>query len=212
MIVRGQSGGLAPAARRRPTSTSSGAGLVGSPRTGQDGFTLIEVLVALMILASVCGLVATFMVGAVRTTSEQSHKQNATALATEALEAVQATPVDGLLTGRTQASVQGLHGNTWFAPLVVQDVISAGNFDASATAASVANIPVTTTQSLQRMTYTVHTSINRCFLSRTTRSCTRVAASDGISVVRATVQVVWGKASCGSQCRYAASALLDTQA
>jgi len=177
----------------------------------EEGFTLIEVLVALVMLAAVCLVAATFMVGAVRTTGELSHKQNATALATQALEAVQATPHSALLTGRTQASVQALLANTWFAPLVVEDVVTSDNFDPAATAASVANVPVTTTQTLARTTYTVHTSINRCFLSRTTQTCTRLAAPDGISVLRATVQVVWGEPACGDRCRYAASALLDTQ-
>jgi hypothetical protein len=57
----------------------------------------------------------------------------------------------------------------------------------------------------------VHTSINRCSFSRVTETCSRVPAADGISVYRATVQVVWGEATCGSRCRYAASALLDDQ-
>ena len=178
---------------------------------GDDGVTLIEVLVALLVLTTVSLAAASFMVGAVRTTAQQSQKQNATALATSALEAVQALPVDQLVTGRTETAVQSLLTATDFAPLVAEDVIDSDNFDPLATPTSAPRVPVFATQTLAGTLYQVRTSINRCFLSRTTQKCTRSQPSDGVSVVRATVNLRWGNPACRSLCSFSASALVDRQ-
>lgn len=178
---------------------------------GEDGLTLIEVMVALFMLALVSAAAAGFLVGALRTTARQSDKQNATALATQSLEAVQAVPVTQVLLGRRQTDVQAMLALPQVAPLVAQDVVATDNYDPAASAASTAVIPVTRTQTIKGTVFTLLTAVNRCFLSPTSHTCTRAAASDGVATLRATVSVQWGLASCGTQCRFATSALLDTQ-
>lgn len=185
-----------------------------------SGLTLIEVMVALFMLAAVSAVAAGFFVGAVRTTEELSDKQNATALATRALEAVQSVPVSQVLSGRTPSAVQALLATPRMAPLVAQDDLSStaedpSNFDPSATAASVPVVPLMRTETIEGTTYDIRTAVNRCWLSTTgmtQRACTGTAVPAAVPVLRATVDLRWGDAGCGSRCSYSTSALLDRQA
>lgn len=178
----------------------------------ESGFSLVEVLVALFTLVLVSTATAGFMISAVRTTAGQSDQESALALATRALEQVQAVPVSTLLGGRSQSEVQALLASPGIAPLVVEDVVAADNYDPSATAATAKVVPITSTQTLRGSTLTVRTALNRCWLSNTTKKCTRAQPEDAVSVFRATVNVTWGPAGCGTRCSYSASALLDGQA
>lgn len=171
------------------------------------GITLVEVMAALFVLTLVSAAAASFFVSAVRTTADQSLKQSAGALATEAVEAVQSVPVTQVVKGRTRAAVETL--NAELAPLLVEDVVTAtagDNYDAAAGPTSTATIPLVAQPVLEGTTFTVRTAINRCWLSEATGNCTRTAAG-GIPVLRATALVTWGD-SCSS-CRATASALLD---
>lgn len=183
-------------------------------RDHDSGFSLVEVMVALFSLSLVSIAAASFLVGGVRTTSEQSQKQNATALATQALEAVQAVPVSQVLAGRTQAAVQALLGSGTVGPLVTGDNLLLGNYDPSATAASVPVVPLVMSPApvIKGITYQVSTAINQCYLSRLLQLCTALPAADAVPVLRATVGLTWGRPSCGRACTYAASVLLDQQA
>lgn len=181
-----------------------------------DGVTLIEVLVALFSLALVSIAAASFLVSGVNTTEQQSQTQNAVTLATQALEAVQAVPVSQVLIGRTKPAVQALVTDATFAPLVVDDIVTTGsynattsNYDATATATSVPVIPITTTQTLKGLTYQVRTSIDPCYLNRAAQKCQRTPAV-GIPVLRATVNITWRASEC-SRCSYSSSVLLDRQ-
>lgn len=179
-------------------------------RHGTDeGVTLIEVLVALFSLALVSIAAASFLVSGVNTTEQQSQAQNAVTVATQALEAVQSVPVSQVLLGRTQPDVQALVNSPTFAPLLVDDVVTTGNFDATATAASIPVIPITTTQTLKGLTYEVSTSIDMCYLNKVAQKCLRTAPG-GIPVLRATVNVQWRIGAC-TRCSYSSSVLLDKQ-
>jgi prepilin-type N-terminal cleavage/methylation domain-containing protein len=73
--------------------------------TSDEGFTLIEVIVALTLLLFVMSSSVVFFVRSLQTSALQSQRSTATALGTQQLElARNVTPTD-LLCGRTQASV-----------------------------------------------------------------------------------------------------------
>lgn len=177
---------------------------------GDDGVSLIEVLVAMLVLTVVSTSAAAVFVSSLRTTTEQSAQQRAIAVATRALETVQSVPASQVLMGRRQAAVQALLSTAVMAPLVALDITSSDNFDPTATAASVPVIPLQREEVLEGTRYQVRTAINNCYLSRARETCEPTPGTDGVLVLRATVNVTWGAASC-TRCTYSASALVDRQ-
>lgn len=175
---------------------------------GDEGLTLIEVLVALLILSIVSISAAVVFVGSLRTTSEQSAKQRAISVATRALEVVQSVPVSQVLVGRKQADVQALVASPTVAPLVTNDILNTGNFDASAGSSAVPTVPLNGSETLDSVAYRTATAINGCYLSKSSGNCSTTQGTDGVKVLRATVSVTWGDATC-RKCSYATSALLD---
>lgn len=188
---------------------------------GDDGLSLIEVMVALFALTLVSIAAASFFISGVRTTAAQSQQQTASALATQALEAVQSVPVSQVLLGRSRAAVDALLTPQMKA-LLNQDVTaledSTGaptNYDPSAATAGGQVVPVTRTQQVEGTVFTVSTAIDRCWLSRSGHTCGPLAPtsggpSDAVAVLRASVYLTWGASSCGT-CHYTASVLLDRQ-
>lgn len=177
---------------------------------GDDGVTLVEVLVALLMLAVVSVSTGAVFVGSLRTTTEQTAQQRAVSVATRAIETVQSVPASQVLVGRRQAAVQALLSSAVMAPLVAQDVTATDNFDTAATLGSVAVIPLQREELLEGKRYTVRTAINTCYLSRALQTCGSTVGTDGVRTLRATVNVTWGEADC-RRCTYSASALVDKQ-
>ena len=185
--------------------------------SGDEGLSLIEVMVALMMLTVVSVSAAVLFVGGLRTTGQQSVKQGAIAVATRSLEALQSVPVSQVLRGRTQSQVQAMLSSPGMPILVSQDVTASDNFDPLASASSVAFIPVQRTETLDNVTYTVRTAVNRCYQSRVDKSCAKTVGNGGVAIYRATIRVSWEAPGCSStspnpaSCSYAVSALLDGQ-
>ena len=174
-----------------------------------EGMTLIEVLVALLMLSVVSISAAVIFVGTLRTTTEQSATQRSIAVATRGLEAVQAVPVSQLLVGRSQTEVNALVTSAGMAPLLTQDIVSSDNFDGAVSAGATPVIPLTRTEVLDGVTYTVQTAINACWLSKGTQNCTRNTTLDATKVLRTTVRVT--RSNCTRRCSYSTSELLDQQ-
>lgn len=63
-------------------------------RTDDEGFTIVEVIVAMVIIAGVMATALAFLVSGLQTVVQGRQRQTATALATEALERVRALPYD----------------------------------------------------------------------------------------------------------------------
>ena len=211
-----------PAARRREAVRVT---LGRRPAADRDdgGFSLIEVLVALLSLTIVSTATASFFMSAVRTSASQSAQQGALALATQTLERVRAMPVATVLSGRLQSNVVAFTSDPANASLVAQDIVvtdgtaATVNYDAATAPAATPLVPLYQQASLKGTAYTLATALDRCWLSNTTHACTRAKPTDTaamlapVSVLRASVRVTWGGPSCKGRCSYAASALLDPQ-
>lgn len=75
-------------------------------RAGDEGFTLLEVLVALTVLSVAMAGLGTFFVSGAVTVAQQRDLRNAMVLASNALEQVRALEESALLDGRGQAAVE----------------------------------------------------------------------------------------------------------
>lgn len=189
----------------------------------QDGLSLVEVMIALLMLSIVSISASVLFVSSLKTTTEQSVKQRGIAVATRSLETLAAVPVAQLVKGRSQAAVQALLADPKIAALTGQDLpgpqidptTTLGTYDPSTDATSVPVVPIYGTETLNGTTYNVTTVINQCLLragSGGPSICDGTADPTAKRVYRATVNVTWGKADCGSRCSYSVSSLIDQRA
>jgi len=202
------------------------------PDTVDAGFTLMEVIVALALIAIVAGATLTFFFQSTRAVTTQQRTQSAVAVANKAMETAfsrvptaSATNTSGLVTGRTQTDVT----NAWNAALAagvlgVSDAYPAWDLaTAPAPAPGTADdsVPLTSSATESNMQYTVTTLIGSCYRQQTsaTGPCTKtggtaagVPAAGYARLMRAIIIVGWddieGRCASGT-CTYAITSLLD---
>ncbi len=80
-------------------------------RGGEDGFTLVEVIVAMVVIGSVLIGLAGLQLSALTTTTDARQRQQATAAGNAVLEQLRTLPYDKLAKGTTTASVTALHAS-----------------------------------------------------------------------------------------------------
>lgn len=196
----------------------------------ESGFTLIEVLVAIVILGIVTTGAIAFSIQALASTSAQERRQVAVAVATNAMELVNAhvastdsaTGVSSLLGGRTQALVTA----AWSAYSTYPGIgTTYPGWDPKATSVSTQTIPITATVTQNGTTYTVTTLIGWCYKQDATGDCKRIPtytnppavapAGWADSLIRVTAIVTWtaGKnCSATVPCSYQTITLIDSSA
>ena len=181
-----------------------------------EGFTLIEVIVALSLLLFIMSSSIVFFVRSLQTSALQSQRSTATALGTQQLElARNVTPTD-LLCGRTQANV-----NTWWtaalastSPTLVAELgptATSKDWAGNHFACGVAGWPTGTealptgmqTATIGNTTYSYQIFVGDCWLVGTTCSAGTGAAYTGANaakyVYRIIVAVQW-TATSGLSC------------
>ncbi len=179
---------------------------------GDGGFTLIEVVVSLFLLAVVSGAALALFVRSLASGDLQDQRQQAVELANRQLETVRALSPSSMVSGRTQAAVQAL----WDAPGAVdtsQDS-TALLYDAAATSSSTPMVPTVQTVTLNSVTYTIRTFVNRCYEVATGSSCGRTSGSGSSAMLRVSIGVTWTPGrnqTCATAygCGYAVSTLVD---
>ncbi len=175
------------------------------------GFTLIEVVVSLLLLAIVSTAALGLFIRSLASGDVQSQRQQAVELASQQIELVRALPVHSLVTGRTQAEVDAL----WASPGAVDTSQSAKLWDPLATATTADTVPTVRTVTLNSVNYTVKTFVDRCYEAATGASCGPTAGSGAVAMIRVAVGVTWSPGStsvCGTatgSCGYAATTLFD---
>ena len=187
---------------------------------GDDGFSLVEVIVALSILVLVMMGSAGFFVSSLKKTSGQGQRQAAVTLAEQAIEYTRSVPASALLKGRSQSLVASLNASPGTVNLS-QDVTAAlnpdgspSNFDTTATGTSSQVVPITQQPIVSSVTYTVRTFINRCYVAPD-GSCGANSAGSNGWMYRISVGVQWslnGGQQCsnaGGLCEYDVSSLRD---
>lgn len=208
----------------RPSCRRSGPGAV---RAGEQGFTLVEVVIALGLLSSLLATVGVLFVGGVKNGAQLQRRQAAVSIAQQALEAaraVSATPDQSgctkLLQGRRQASVdpQWSSAPSWITSGT--DEAYSPSLCAGATVLPLQGLPagigtVTDPVVLAGQQYTVQTYIGTCVLTATRDNCLRSASVPGGSptVYRIVARVTWSGSGCRiALCEYSASTLVDPSA
>jgi prepilin-type N-terminal cleavage/methylation domain-containing protein len=170
--------------RRAHPSHAHGAG-----RDGQDdaGFTLVEVIVSLLLLAVVMSAALSLFVRALSNTDLQAQRGQAITIATDRLEQVRTLPVADLVDGRTAASVTALW--TWDPALTAGTVAAS---DPTALTGAVPLVPTIQTRTVDNVDYIVRTYIDTCYLPTTgTNTTCGTTAASAKAMYRVTVSVAW---------------------
>ncbi len=178
-----------------------------------EGLSLVEVMVSLLVLAVVMTAAAAFFINSLKTTNGQSQRQTAITLANQALEKTQAQTPAALLTGRTQASVQALLATPGASVLTAQDNTTSGNYDPAPVGSAV--IPTSTTAVVNGTSYTIRTFIDLCYLPTGGTICGATNSAGSTQLYRITVDVNWvGHPGniCAPGCDYSASTVIDNHA
>ena len=203
MTLRGRS---LPGRRLRDDVRSAmraraGAGPARGDR-GEEGFILLESVVAVSLIAVLLAALGGFTLNAVSATNQLRARQAATHIATSAMAAVAAVPATDLVTGRYQASVDPVWNAapTSVAPWLTDmerayDIITTGR---------TSTIPITAqTQTLNKVAYTVTTYIGTCRASSSSSDCVKPPLGTGVEQLRAVVAVTWTGRACSTGTRAA---------
>jgi type II secretory pathway pseudopilin PulG len=203
----------------RPGYRRSGATCV-----RDDGFTLVEVVIALGLLSTLLAVVGILFVGGVKNGASLQRRQAAVSIAQQALEAARAvspTPDQSgcskLLQGRTQAGVDAQWASAPSAITSGTDEAWSPGSCAGATVLPLQGLPggvgtVTDPVVQGGQSYTVRTYIGTCVLTAAKDQCVRSAAVPGGSptLYRIVVRITWSGTGCSTAvCEYSASTLVD---
>jgi len=185
-----------------------------------DGFTLIEVVVALSLMSVVMLATLGVFIGTMKSSSLDQRRQGAVQAADQAMEQVRAvTPtfdasgLSQLVAGRTSTAVAA----QWSSVGTLVDTSQTNQaYDPNATAQSTPVIPLTqappTGPVIAGQPYTVNTLIGTCYLT-TASVCNAANATGSQEMFRVIVLVTWapgaGVHCANGQCAYSVSTLID---
>ena len=200
-----------------------------APRlSGDDGFSLLEVLVALAVIGIVMSAAAPFLIKSVALVGQQRSQQVAIEVANDALERARALSPSSLLAGRGLTAVQNQLNA---APAAVRSLASQFTIDADSTLTSVtdllagANAALPTDPKLVTVggvEYRQSWYVGRCWQTKADSTLVNTALGNclaaqptGIGVIavpifRIVVAVTWQHNGCAaSQCVYVTSTLVS---
>jgi type II secretory pathway pseudopilin PulG len=193
-------------------------------RGGEDGFILLESIVAISLITVIMGALATFTINAVNTTGEQRARQAAAQLATDAMSTLRSLPASQLVAGR---GVQGAKDQITRGSLntVVQPYLNKMSNDlhdldprVPDTAGPDATVSTdTTTTPLNNVTYKIDTYLGECVVLSSSSDC--LAGTTGTKYIRAVVAVTWPDSTCPTSitnstvatCTYVTSTLFSRE-
>jgi prepilin-type N-terminal cleavage/methylation domain-containing protein len=197
---------------------------LGPRATNDDGFSMVEMMVSLLIIAIVSSASIAFFVDNIRGVNNQRQHQEAVFVADQQLESVQSLPIAKLVTGRTLSEVTALYASAPSTALNIvgqDDTTSAGNYDATATGATCAVshcvVPVTGAATnglpvvINNVSYNPTTFIDVCWYSNVTGFCTPTKTAVTTQEYRVSVWVTWVSSggTCVNGCNYSTSTLID---
>jgi prepilin-type N-terminal cleavage/methylation domain-containing protein len=202
---------------RRPADSASVTRILsralGPRATTDDGFSMVEMMVSLLIIAIVSVASIAFFVDNIRGVNNQRQHQEAVYLADQQIQSVESLPVANLVTGRTQAEVTAAFSSAAATKLNIaaqDDTSSAGDYDVTATSTGNETVPVTSTQTVNKVPYSLTTFIDVCWYNNTTGFCTPTAGATSTQEYRVSVYVSWSSAGiCSNTCNYTSSTIID---
>lgn len=186
------------------------------------GFTLIEVIVALVLLTMVTIGVATLFMRAVSSSSSLDRRQAAVSVAGQSMELVRSIPAmydvsnhSKLLSGRYSVTV---HNQFTSLTSTVDLSQTDEESDSTATVASTPVLPYTATATVAGVTYTAQRIVGSCWRPSAGGDCVKAAskATNSQKLFRVIVSVSWSEGgagtSCSGHCHYDLSTLVDPAA
>lgn len=199
------------------------------PRTrdlaDESGLSLVEILVAITLIAIVATSSATLCLTAMAAAATQERRQVAVAILSGTMETVSAQTVDtnpattvsGLYAGRAQSLALSAWASNSTTPGVAQTY---PGWDPTATVASTPALPFTAATSQAGSDYTVQTLIGPCYRPTSGGDCgvlpslsnaPALTPTGYVKLIRAIVVVKWtAGASCTpTDCSYSATTILD---
>ena len=182
-----------------------------------EGFSLIEVIVALALILLVMTSSVVFFVNSLKTSSGQQSRQAAISLADQAIELARAVPVTNLTDGRDQATADAQWAALPAAAAAAKSV-SLEMYDTVPVAPTI-TVPFSVANSttfVNKTQYTVDTAIGGCWVTATAPvRCTAPATppTPTPNVYRIIVDVHWpakqGQSCPASRCDYVVTTLRD---
>lgn len=176
------------------------------------GFSLIEVMAALVVIALVAGAGVSFFVTSIRGISSQKQHQVAVQLANQQIEQAEAVPPGQLASGRTQTAVQTQFGTaaaTRLGLATEDDETNTDNWDTNSSDPLL--LPTTaTTATVNNLGYSLMTFVGVCWEDVTAGTCGPTKSSTTVEEFRVSVDVFWTSATpCAAGCDYNTSTLID---
>ncbi|MEV8503437.1 type II secretion system protein [Actinoplanes sp. NPDC051475] len=188
-----------------------------------DGFSLVETIVALGIVGAVMTSVVIFFVGSGGVLRRQADSQAAVQLAAGAMDYASQLPGENLMLGRTQTAVETQLATAkaagWRASEVgvyVDDALTAPAYQdpGQSTTSSIKTLP-TTAEAVKidgdTTPYERWWFVGRCWQPKSGGACTNPANHDGlIAMLRIVVAIKWPSPDCpGGRCEYATAMLTE---
>lgn len=187
-----------------------------SRRRDDEGFTLVETIVALGIVGTVMASLAAFFVRSATVQHEQADTQVAAQIAASSMDYVSQLPGDNVLLGRMQAAVQA----EWQAPAAydylsrTQQAWQDPSLPASPGVQGLPTAPETIQLTGDATPYQRWWYVGNCWQARTGGDCTVVSAalqSSYVEMYRIVVVITWPSPNCaGSQCQYVSAMLTES--
>jgi Putative Ig domain len=178
---------------------------------GEEGFVLLESIVAISLIAVLLAALGTFTLNSVSATNQLRARQAATHIATSTMASLAAVPATDLLTGRDSTTV-----HTWWLKGKLNPLVDPWLTDTKEATGpgSTPTIPIAPPAPtiLNGISYTVTTYLGTCNVkSVTSTDCVQLGT--GISYLRAVVAVTWTGQGCTSSaapCTYVTATLFNT--
>ncbi len=213
--MRSDSGALARAAERlRSRCTRLRA---------DDGFTMAEMLIAIMILGIVMASFAMFFVRTVSATTQQTISQAGVQLADDAIERAKAVPGSGVITGRDATSVT-LQWSTAdataksyrYSGTNPTGMADANDASASGGAGATASLPTSPKSvTINNLTYQQNWFVGSCWEPVGGGTCSGASSTDGsgnalVAYYKVVVEITWPDKTCSSgTCSYFSTTLVS---
>jgi prepilin-type N-terminal cleavage/methylation domain-containing protein len=181
-----------------------------SPQGDADaGFSLIEVMVALAILAVVLTASSVQFIGALKAGKRQQQRTQAVSLADQAIEVARDAVPTKLLWGRTQTAID----TQWASPGPIN--LTQSIKPTAPGSGTTETIPSTAqTVTIKGTAFAVNTIIGQCYIPvSATTNCTKTSSTGATLIYRASVSVTWtggsGCSGANGQCSVVEATLVD---
>jgi prepilin-type N-terminal cleavage/methylation domain-containing protein len=184
--------------------------------TNDPGFTLIECVMALLLLTLVAAGTAPLFIRSVTSSQQIQRRQVAAEVAQQQMDIIRSvqptigSTTSNLILNRQKSAVDAQWAQTSTADLSQTNEV----WDPNATSSSPAPVvPITTTTTIAGIPYTVNNYIGTCYLPAAGGACVKTSVAGSDMIYRAIVDVKWNPGynqTCASGgCEYVQSTLID---